>query len=203
MQSGYTAPMGVAFSQNGQYMLVWEKTGLLWVSAWNGSTYIKQATPTLDLREEVADWRDLGLESVAPDPNFDANGLIYLFYQVDRHHLLYFGTPQYNANLNEYFNASISRLTRYQLTNVNGQLTANTATRKVLLGETKSTGVPLTYESHAGGQILFGTDGTLLVSTGDGASFASNDFGSASETYYLQALADGRTHLSFHLHAIQ
>ena len=77
LQSGYTSPMGVAFSKNGQQMFVWEKAGLVWVSAWNGSTYIKQATPTLDLREEVANWRDLGLESVALDPNFDANGLIY------------------------------------------------------------------------------------------------------------------------------
>ena len=191
VQSGYTSPMGVAFSKNGQKMFVWEKAGLVWCSTWNGVQYIKQATPTLDLREEVADWRDFGLESVALDPNFDVNGLIYLFYQVDRHHLFNFGTPQYDPTADEYFNASISRLTRYKVAISNGVSTADPLSRKILLGETKSTGVPMTYESHAGGQIIFGADGTLLVTTGDNSSFASNDFGSAPETYYQQAINDG------------
>ena len=38
---------------------------------------------------------------------------------------------------------------------------------------------------------MFGTDGTLLLSLGDGASYSSTDVGSASETYWQQALADG------------
>jgi PKD repeat protein/glucose/arabinose dehydrogenase len=190
IQSGYTSPMGIVFSKNGQKMFVWEKVGKLWCSVWNGTAYIKQATPALDISEEVADWRDFGLQSVALDPNFDANGLIYIFYQVDRHHLMKFGTPQYNATQDEYFNASISRLTRYKLTAINGVATVDLTSRKILLGETRSTGVPLLYESHAGGQILFATDGTLLVTTGDNASFVSSDMGSASETYWQQAISD-------------
>ncbi len=190
-QGGYTLPMGVIFSKNGQKMFVWEKKGTLWVSNWNGVTYVKQATVVLDISEEVADWRDFGFQSVALDPNFDSNGLIYTFYQVDRHHLLNFGTPQYNAATNEYFMASISRLTRYKINNNGGTLAADYASRKVLLGETKSTGVPLTHESHAGGQIVFGTDGTLFVTTGDNASYASLDQGSAGETYFQQAINDG------------
>jgi glucose/arabinose dehydrogenase len=191
VQSGYTSPMGVIFSKNGQKMFIWEKAGVLWTSNWNGTTYVKQTTPTLDLSEEVGNWRDFGLESVALDPNFDANGLIYFFYQVDRHHLLYFGTPQYDPTADEYFNATISRLTRYKVTTTNGVTTADMTSRKVLLGETKSTGVPTTHESHAGGQIIFGADGTLLVTTGDNASFDSADMGSASETYFQQAVNDG------------
>ena len=191
LQEGYTAPMGIIFSKNGQKMFVWEKKGILWVSNWNGSTYIKQASPVLDISEEVADWRDLGCQSVALDPNFDTNGLIYLFYQVDRHHLLYFGTPQYNSATDEYFNASISRLSRYKVNNNGGNLTADNTSRKVLLGETKSTGVPVLYESHAGGQIIFGTDGTLLVSTGDNASFNTADLGNDIDSYWQQAVNDG------------
>lgn len=190
-QSGYSSPMGVIFSKNGQKMFVWEKKGTLWVSNWNGATYVKQATVVLNLSEEVADWRDMGFQSVALDPNFDTNGLIYTFYQVDRHHLLNFGTPQYNAATNEYFKASISRLTRYKLNINSGIMTADNASRKILLGETKSTGVPIVHESHAGGQIVFGTDGTLFVTTGDNASYASADAGNASETYYQQAINDG------------
>ena len=191
VQTGYTSPTGITFSKNGLKMFVWEKSGIVWCSNWNGLTYIKQATPTLDISEEVADWRDFGFESVALDPNFDTNGLIYLFYQVDRHHLLYYGTPQYDPTKNEYFAPSISRLTRYKVTTANGNTTADLASRKILLGETKSTGVPATYESHAGGQIVFGADGTLFVTTGDNASFTSFDLGSASETYFQQAIDDG------------
>ena len=191
LQSGYTAPMGVIFSKNGQKMFVWEKKGTLWVSNWNGSTYVKQASVVLDISEEVADWRDFGFQSVALDPNFDTNGKIYLFYQVDRHHLLYFGTPQYNSATDEYFNASISRLSCYKVNNNGGILTADNASRKVLLGETKSTGVPLTHQSHAGGQIVFGTDGTLFVTTGDNASYNGVDSGSKSDTYWQQAINDG------------
>ncbi|MFD3004090.1 PQQ-dependent sugar dehydrogenase, partial [Pontibacter toksunensis] len=47
------------------------------------------------------------------------------------------------------------------------------------------------HESHGVGSLVFGTDGTLLVSAGDGASYVRDDVGSASETYYAQALADG------------
>ncbi|MBL0098460.1 MAG: hypothetical protein IPP46_19770 [Bacteroidetes bacterium] len=35
------------------------------------------------------------------DPNFMVNGYIYLHYTVDRHHLMKFGTPQYNANTDD------------------------------------------------------------------------------------------------------
>jgi PKD repeat protein len=191
LQGGYTSPMGVVFSKNGQKMFVWEKKGKLWCSAWNGTAYVKQSTAVLDISPEVGDWRDFGLHSVALDPNFDANGLIYLYYQVDRHHLMKFGTPQYSATTDEYYKASISRLTRYKVNVTNGVAAADNASRKILLGETKSTGVPLLYESHAGGQILFGTDGSLLVSTGDNASFITDDMGSANETYWQQAIADG------------
>src|SRR5690606_17210408 len=44
---------------------------------------------------------------------------------------------------------------------------------------------------HSTGSLAFGTDGTLLVSVGDGASYSSTDAGSANETYWQQAIADG------------
>src|SRR5690606_10085970 len=38
---------------------------------------------------------------------------------------------------------------------------------------------------------LFGADGTLLATVGDGASYIGVDTGSSSDTYWSQALADG------------
>lgn len=191
VQSGYNTIMGVVFNQDGTKMFVWEKRGHVYVSNWDGSSYVKQATPVLDISDEVGDWRDFGFASFCLDPDFDNNGLVYMYYMVDREHLMDFGTPNYDPNDNDYYEASISRLTRYQLNIGSDPLTTNYASRTVLLGESVSTGVPLTHESHAGGTVIFANDGTLLVSTGDNASYNSTDVGSASETYYQQAINDG------------
>ena len=191
IQSGYDTPVGTVFSANGQQLFVWDKAGRVFVSTWNGTTYIRQGTPVLDISDEVGNWRDFGLLSVCLDPNFSQNGLFYLFYVVDRHHLLYYGTSQYNKDANDYFNATISRVTRYRAGNTNGSLIADRNSRQVLLGESKSTGIPLLYESHAGGTLLFGRDGTLLVSTGDNASYDAIDVGNERNTYVQTAINEG------------
>jgi glucose/arabinose dehydrogenase len=191
VQLGYNTIMGSVFTEDGSKMFVWEKSGKVYVSNFDGTAYIKQPQPVLDISDEVGDWRDFGFLSFCLDPDFDNNGLVYMFYVVDRHHLLNFGTPDYDPNTNQYFAASISRVTRYQLNLGSSPLTTDYNSRFVLLGESISTGVPLTHESHAGGTILFGDDGTLIVSTGDNASYNSVDQGSANETYYQQAIDDG------------
>src|SRR4249919_1658581 len=112
LQNGYTAPMGVVFTNKGNSMWTWEKSGKVYVSKWNGTAYIKQATPVLDISDEVGDWRDLGLLSFCPDPAFETNGLVYLYYVVDRYYLLNASNPQYNSATNDYFKASIGRVTR-------------------------------------------------------------------------------------------
>jgi len=190
LQSGYTAPMGVVFTNNGNSMWTWEKSGKVYVSKWNGTTYVKQATPVLDISDEVGDWRDFGLLSFRPDPAFETNGLVYLYYAVDRHHLLFAGTPQYNPATSDYFKASIGRVTRYRL-NLNATITTDYSSRKVLIGELSTTGIPLLSESHLGGTLVFGRDGTLLLTTGDGASYIGADTGSNSDSYYQMALSDG------------
>ena len=101
-----------------------------------------------------------------------------------------------------YFKATIGRIVRYKAvlppgdTNYARATTVDYNSRRVLLGETmaalpKTGAIPLTHESHGVGSLVFGQDGTLLVSVGDNASYSSNDGGSAAETYYASALADG------------
>jgi PKD repeat protein/glucose/arabinose dehydrogenase len=188
VQEDYTTPIGMNFSRTGNQFFVWEKKGLLWVSTWNGSSYVRQATPVLDIQEEVGDWNDFGLHSICFDPNYETNGLIYLFYQVDLHYLLYYGTPQYSSTANLYRHATISRVTRYHLQNSGGNLTTDYNSRHVLLGESITTGVPVTYESHAGGTLLFGRDGTLLLATGDGGHHEGVDVGNRSDTFFQESL---------------
>jgi PKD repeat protein/glucose/arabinose dehydrogenase len=185
VSSNWNEAVGLTFNKAGTHMFVWERPGKVWTEA-NG-----QRTLLLDISEEVGAWRDLGLLGFALHPQFDTNGYIYLLYTVDRHHLLNYGTSRYNPTYDEYYNATIHRLTRYTATKTADGYTVNPASRKVLIGATKETGIPELHMSHGPGSLVFGADGSLFVSVGDGSSYESADVGSASESYYQQALADG------------
>jgi PKD repeat protein len=193
LDMSWDRPVGVSFSTNGQQMYVWEKAGKIFLLEWNATTktYVRQATPLLDISEEVGNWRDFGMLGFVLDPRFETNGYLYVMYVVDRHHLINFGKAGYSATANDYFKATIGRITRYTARASDNFRSVDLSSRKVLLGETISTGIPILHESHGIGSLAFGTDGTLLASCGDGASYASTDLGNASETYYTQALADG------------
>jgi glucose/arabinose dehydrogenase len=189
--SGWSEPVGAAFNQAGTKLFVWEKGGKVYVCNYSSGTYTKQSTPVLDISAEVGNWRDHGLLGFALSPNFNIDGLIYLLYVVDRHHLLYYGTGSYNTSTNTYLSATIGRITRYKTITSGGNLVCDLNTRTVLLGESKSTGIPILHESHSVGSLVFAADGTLLASTGDGASYNTTDAGNLAETYYAQALTDG------------
>ncbi len=191
--SGWVSPVGTAFDNSGTRLFVWEKGGRVYLCNWNNTTkvYTKQTTPVLNISPEVGDWRDHGMLGFALDPNFDTNGLIYVLYVVDRHHLINFGTPSYNASTNTYYAATIGRVTRYKTVTTANGLEADVNTRTILIGETISTGIPILHESHGVGSLHFAADGSLLISAGDGANYNSLDKGNDVNTYYVQALSDG------------
>src|SRR5262245_55870296 len=179
--------VGMAFDSTGR-MFVWERVGRVWFKDPADSNF----SLLLDISDEVGVWQDHGLLGFALDPNFSATGRIYLLYVVDRHHLLYFGTPNYNPNANIYDEATIGRLTRYTCRAVDGFRSVDPASRLVLIGATKEAGFPILSETHGIGSLLFGQDGTLLVSCGDGASPRGADIGGASDgSLGPQGLADG------------
>ena len=191
--AGWDQPVGAAFTKAGTTLFVWQKGGKVFVCKLNSAThvYAKQSTPVIDLSAEVGDWRDHGLLGFALDPDFETNGFIYLLYVVDRHHLMNFGTPAYSNTKDNYFDATIGRVTRYKTIIDNGKIVTDPASRTILIGETKSTGIPILYESHGVGSLAFAADKTLLVSAGDAGSYNVIDSGNISQTYYQHALADG------------
>lgn len=178
--------VGLTFASDGR-MFVWEKAGRVWIVE-NG---VKAAAPLIDISEEVGDWRDFGLVGFALDPDFYSNGHIYLFYVVDYHHLLYFGTPDYSATENWYFQDTIGRLTRYTCNAGDGFRSVNYASRQILLGESMDSGLPICHQSHGVGSLVFGEDGTLLVSCGEGASFEDVDVGGCMPNSSCSCLSDG------------
>ncbi len=182
--SGFDAPVGFTFDGNGR-LYVWEKSGKVWIVD-NG---VRLPAPLIDLSEEVGNWRDHGCLGFALDPNFLTNHRIYLFYTVDRNYLMNKGQPGYNPAADQYYAATIMRCTRYTAIGPN-YTTVDPNSRFVLVGETKKTGVPLLYESHSTGSLVFGSDGTLMITAGDGASYNTADVGNDPQTYYAQALAD-------------
>ena len=184
VSSGWNEPVGLTFNSTGSKMFVWERPGKVWVVV-NGQRQL-----VLDISPEVGAWEDQGLLGFALDPNFNTNGYLYLLYVVDRHYLQKFGTAAYSDTTNDYYSPTIGRLTRYTATPAGTGYTVNLASRKILLGTTASNGIPSTFNGHVVNALLFGTDGTLLVSTGDGAQ-PYPDLGSFTDTYYAQALIDG------------
>ncbi|MCX2741157.1 PQQ-dependent sugar dehydrogenase [Pontibacter anaerobius] len=185
----WDAAVGLTFSDDGQRAYVWEKAGKVWILE-DGE---RLPEPLIDISEEVGNWGDHGLLGFALDPNFESNRYIYLLYVVDRHHLLNFGTGSYSPSANEYNNATIGRVTRYKVSG--DKLTTDMASRKVLLGESISTGIPILYVSHGVGSLVFGEDGSLLVSAGDGATANGKDTGwkpgDITDNYVEQGLQDG------------
>src|SRR6266850_996196 len=164
--------VGLAFDSAGR-MFVWERPGRVWFKDTNDTSF----SLLLDISEEVGDWGDYGCLGFAVDPNFRQNGYIYLLYTVDRHHLLYFGTPAYDPAANEYSAATIGRLTRYTCRASDGFRSVDASSRFILIGETIQTGFPLCSDGHGIGSLVFGEDGTLLASCGDGSSAVDTDVG--------------------------
>lgn len=179
---------GTCFSEQGK-MFVWEKQGRVLLFREEE----RELQPLLDIREEVGNWRDHGLLGFALHPNFERNGYIYLLYTVDRHYLMHVNKASYNPAENDYFSATIGRLARYTLDPEQNHERILPGSRKVLIGKTAADGIPLIHQSHGVGSLVFGTDGSLLVSAGDGASYSEVDVGQGKDTstYALQALSDG------------
>ena len=175
--------VGLVFSGDGR-MMVWERAGKVWTVE-NG---VKSATPFLDISEEVAVWNNYGLLGFCLHPDFTNNGYLYLMYTADRHHLRFFGTSSYDPRVTETHVATIGRITRYTARASDGFHTVDLTTRKVLLGEAMTNGFPLVSGQHGVGSLLFGSDGTLLASCGDGASSSITDTGNGSGTYYQQEI---------------
>jgi glucose/arabinose dehydrogenase len=156
-------------------LYVWEAYGKVWIV----QDGVRLSTPLIDIGPEIGNY--ISLLGFTLDPNFQSNGYIYLLYTVDRNVLL--GSPGDAP--------TIGRVTRYTCRASDNYTSVDPASRKVLIGATKSTGIPLIERSHGMGCLQFSRDGTLLVSTGDaaGGSDTVADLGGSPNA--VQAVADG------------
>jgi glucose/arabinose dehydrogenase len=165
--SGLTQPVAVQFASDGR-VFVAEKSGLIKVFASIDST-----TPTVfaDLRTEVYSGGGHGLLGMTLDPNFPDTPYIYVLYTLDAP---LGGTPPvWNDKCPNPPGAEINgcvvsgRLSRLQ---ADGDVM--TGSEQVLISDWCQQ-----FSSHAIGSLLFGADGALYASAGDGATYASVDYG--------------------------
>ena len=184
----WTNVVGLTFDGTGR-MYVWEKGGCVWIVT-NG---VRQTQPLINLTNEVGCWDDHGLLGFALDPDFLNNGYIYLLYVVDHNYVVNFGTPNYDPGMAEYYRATIGRITRYTAQATNGFRSVDLNSRKVLVGESISTGFPILDISHGLDSLVFGSDGTLFAGCGDSAAFANTDTGGTNGggAYSEQGVAEG------------
>ncbi len=178
---------GTTFDGEGRGFL-WERNGRVFMLDTNG---VLLPEPVIDISEEVANWWDMGMLGFVLDPGFLDNGKMYLFYVMDRHHLLFFGMPDYDPSVTVKDQATIGRITRFTADINNGFKTIVPGSRKVLVGATKETGFPLLFKTHGVGTLAFGTDGTLLATCGDTGHPDWADVGGSGDTYFVQASEDG------------
>ncbi len=168
---GLLLPGGILHADSARSFL-WELNGKVWLLV----NDLVHPEPVIDISEEVALWGDHAMIGAALHPDFHSNGYIYLYYVVDRHHLMYFGTDQYDPSFTEDGVAVMGRLTRYTLNTVDFQF-AIPGSRKILLGENPGDGLPIPTWSHGVGAVIFGEDGSLLLSTGDGNTWVGGNDG--------------------------
>ena len=180
--SGFVAPTAFAFLPDGR-ILVTEQAGVVRLV----SEGVVVTEPFLDLRERVNDFDDRGLLAVAPDPGFAINGEVYLLYVYD-----YDGASPESAR--------VARVSRFTAAGNAAQLETET----IILGKQGATTcdllprgadcLPADFESHTGGAIEFAADGSLFVSTGEGAP--NRDFSHAWRAQDLDYLGGKVLHVA-------
>jgi glucose/arabinose dehydrogenase len=171
--SGLTNPTVLQFAPDGR-IFVGQKNGV--IKVFQSLTDTNPIT-FADLSGEVDDYWDRGLLGLALPPNFPTNPYVYVLYAYDAP---IGGTaPTWNDGCPTppgpttdgcLVSARVSRL------QVSGNVM--TGTEQVLINDWCQQ-----FPSHSIGTLLFGRDGYLYISGGDGASFNNVDYGQYGATY--------------------
>ena len=171
--SGLTNPTAVRFAPNGK-IFVAEKSGL--IKVFDG---VSDTTPTTfaDLRTKVHNFWDRGLLGLAVDPNFPTAPYVYVLYT---HDAAIGGTaPRWGTVGGTSDGCSTPPGPTDDGCVVSGRLSRLEANGDVMTGaeQVLIEDWCQQYPSHSVGSLVFGADGALYVSGGDGASFNVVDYG--------------------------
>lgn len=196
--TGLALPTAVDFSPDGRNMYVAQKDGQIIVVR-DG---VKQSSPFIDISSQVNNVRDRGLLDIAIHPNFPATPYVYLLFTYDPTQV-YQNANDPNAGPDQPGNRA-ARLIRVTADSATNFTRAVAGSEVVLLGKNSTWNnyngfinstfnitapqgglnpdgtyvedyVGSESESHTIGSLAFSPDGSLFVSTGDGASYNEMD----------------------------
>ncbi len=156
-----TAPTDLNWTPDGR-MLITQQSGQLRVVQ-NGSLL---PTPALSLDNRVCSDFERGLLGVEVDPNFATNHYIYLYYTFNKFN----DTPTNCTHKTGSAPADtpVNRVSRFVLGDNNS---VDSASEQVLVD-----GMPSPNGNHNAGDLLFGKDGKLYITIGDGGrDYATGD----------------------------
>lgn len=171
---GLVNPISVEFARTGQ-IFVAERRGVIKVYE---NLADATATQTADLRLRVYNGGDRGLLGMALDPNYPTRPYLWALYSKDAE---VGGTPPKFGNAQTPTDSDPCPAGAGNDCRISGELTRLTInpTTGVWTGDEKVllNGWCQQYGSHSVGTVVFGNDGYLYVSGGDGASYTTTDIG--------------------------
>ena len=190
---GLAEPVSVAFAPDGTAFVAL-KTGIVKSFDYDGTTarFEGAATSTdfADLTVAVNNYGDRGMTGIVVDPQFPTRPYIYVNYTYNRDPRdnppvvpkwgapgeLYDDCPA-EASLNPVVTGCpvMVRVSRLTATRTDLGWTMLPGSELPLLTDGCAQ-----FSSHASGDVVFGPDGQLYASAGDGASFRGQDFGQAN-----------------------
>lgn len=169
----FDTPTSLAMLPSGR-VLVAEKVGDVWIA--DG----KERHLLWSAEDEVANIGDLGLVGIAVDPHFADNRRLYFFYSVD---------PDSDGNDYDGLAASFGRLVRYTMSATDSNA-LDPDSRTVILGTTWSDAWPTGSFAHHVDDIAWGTDGSMLLSSGEGSHYVGVDFGGQDPDLFAPGRVD-------------
>ncbi len=167
----FTAPMMIASAKDGTGRLfVVDQIGLVWIIAANGT---RLPQPFMDLRSRIIPlnpvYDERGLLSLAFHPNFAVNGKLYVHYDAP----LRQGGP---ANWSH-----TVHIAEFTVSANNPNMVNNNSERTLML-------IDKPQGNHNGGPVLFGPDGYLYITLGDGGGANDVGIGHTNQTGNAQDL---------------
>ncbi|MFO7966155.1 MAG: PQQ-dependent sugar dehydrogenase [Archaeoglobaceae archaeon] len=144
---GLTAPVSMAYPEDGDRLFIVDQIGKVWVMD-NGEI---GDDPFLDISDKIVGlnqgYDERGLMDIAFHPNYGENGRVYVYYSA----------PLREEAPDDWDHTS--HLSEFTVSE-NGEVDTNSESILLRVDEPQS--------NHNGGQLLFGPDGYLYISLGDG-----------------------------------
>ncbi|HYU02922.1 MAG TPA: PQQ-dependent sugar dehydrogenase, partial [Jatrophihabitantaceae bacterium] len=173
VMSGLVNPTVIQFAADGR-IFVGQKNGM--IKVFQSLTDTNPVT-FADLSSKVDDYWDRGLLGMALAPNFPTDPYVYVLYAYDA---AIGGTaPAWNDVCNTPPGPTTDGcLVSGRISRLQASGNVMTGTEQVLVNDWCQQ-----FPSHSVGTLLFGRDGNLYASGGDGASFNNVDYGQYGNTY--------------------